>query len=136
MFLMAEALAGSVTQLSGQEQHQHKSIGDPFLSRPADASVPVESSLALTHAFIYSGVPNSHKRLNVGVFEMDVFWIYVLIAIIVITSVVVGIICCCSGGGDKKEEMMEKKEDEKMMDEEKMGDDMMMEAPMEPPVEM
>ena len=74
--------------------------------------MPVESSLALTHAFIYSK-DSAHKKINIGVFEMDVLWIYILIAVIVITAVVVGIICCCSGGDDKKDEKMM---DEKMMD--------------------
>ena len=41
MFLMAEAFAGSITQLAGQENHQkHKTIGDPFLIKPAEVSVP------------------------------------------------------------------------------------------------
>ena len=128
MFLMAQAFAGSITQESGQEHHQkHKSIGDPFYSRGSEVGVPQESSLALTHAFIYTKGA-THKKLNIGVFEMDVIWIYILIAVIVITAVVVGIICCCSGGEKKEEKMMEEK-----MDEEKM---MMMDPPMEPPAEM
>ena len=64
--------------------------------------MPVENSLALTHAFIYNK-DSVHKKINIGVVEMDVLWIYILIAVIVITAVIVGIICCCSGGDDKKE---------------------------------
>ena len=102
-------MAGSITQSSGSEHRQHKSVGDSFYSKPVEGVVPVENSLALTHAFIYTK-GTGHKKLNIGVFEMDVLWIYILIAVIVITAVVVGIICCCSG--DKKpEEMMEKKEE-------------------------
>ena len=111
---------------------KHKSIGDAFYSIPNDGVVPVENSLALTHAFIYTK-ESVHKKINIGTFEMDVLWIYILIAVIIITAVVVGIICCCSGGDKKEEPMMEK------MEEDMMKDDMMepmMDAPMDPPAEM
>ena len=75
--------------------------GDSFYSKPVEV-YPVENSLALTQAFIYTkGV---HNKVNLGVFEMDVLWVYILIGVIILTAVIVGIICCCSGGGDKKEE--------------------------------
>ena len=111
-----------------------KSIGDSFFSIPSDGGVaPVENSLALTRAFIYTK-ESAKKKINIGTFEMDVLWIYILIAVIVITAVVVGIICCCSGG-DKKEDMMEKMDDEEkksMMEGEEPKED----APMDPPAEM
>ena len=35
------------------------------------------------------------KKVNVGAFEVDVLWLYILGALIIIGVTIGGIICCC-----------------------------------------
>ena len=115
-------------------------VSDAFYSRPADGYHPVETTLPLTQAFIYTGGNSIHKKINFGLFEMDILWIYILVAVIVITSVVVGIICCCTGGAPEdgeKDDKDKEKDMNDMMDEENkmmMGEEGDMQG-MEPPAE-
>ena len=67
---------------------------------------PADENMALTRSFIYTGsasVGPKHihkneitgKKVNVGAFEVDVLWLYILGALIIIGVTVGGIICCC-----------------------------------------
>ena len=71
---------------------------------------PADDSMALTISFIYTGSSGSTgtkrihhnnmneitgKKVNVGAFEVDVLWLYILGALIIIGVTVGGIICCC-----------------------------------------
>ena len=70
--------------------------------------IPADDSMALTKSFIYTGSNSSTKkihhnnmneitgkRVNVGAFEVDVLWLYILGALIIIGVTIGGIICCC-----------------------------------------
>ena len=86
----------------------HKAVGDSLFAIPHE-DFPADDSMALTRSFIYTGsssggVKRIHKnnmneitgkKVNVGAFEVDVLWLYILGALIIIVVTIGGIICCC-----------------------------------------
>ena len=114
--------------------HNDKFIGDSFFAKPVE-SYPVENSLALTSSFIYSHQVTG-KSVQLGQFEVDVLWLYILGALIIIGVVIGAIFCCCTGDDDKGKDKMEdmsKEKDDKMMDDEKMmGEEKKEPAAMDP----
>ena len=42
------------------------------------------------------------NKVNIGAFEVDVIWLYILGVLIIVGVVVGGIICCCSGPTEEK----------------------------------
>tara|TARA_B110000285_G_C14584046_1_gene363450 strand:+ start:31 stop:297 length:267 start_codon:yes stop_codon:yes gene_type:complete len=85
----------------------HKAVGDSLFAIPHE-SFPADDSMALTRSFIYTGSSTGVKRIhknnmneitgkkvNVGAFEVDVLWLYILGALIIIGVTIGGIICCC-----------------------------------------
>ena len=86
-------------------------VGDSFFSKPVE-DYPVENSFALTKSFIYQNDGSHHlnlknksiygRKVNIGAFEVDVVWLYILGVLIIVGVVVGGIICCCSGSEDDK----------------------------------
>ena len=134
LMMSAQAISAAINQQTADSHHAekahlrpvlHRSVGDSFFAKPVEG-YPLENSLASTSAFFHS---KKDKVIKLGEFEMDLLWVYVLVAIIVIGAVVGGIICCCAGGEDKPAEMMEKMEEnkeEKKEDEENKMEDMMM----------
>ena len=133
--LLGTAAASIVSQQSaegvGGEKHKapKRVIGDSFFAQ-AHEGYPLEDSFALTSSFIYRD--ESAKSLEIGHFEMDLMWVWVLVAIVIL-ALIVGIIvffCCCRDSAPKKkEEMMEEKMDD-MEKEGMMGEGMA--EPMQP----
>ena len=87
----------------------HKAVGDSLFAVGHEDSFPADDSMALTRSFIYTGSSNNGtkrihhnnmneitgKKVNVGAFEVDVLWLYILGALIIIGVTIGGIICCC-----------------------------------------
>tara|TARA_B110001450_G_C17373399_1_gene380620 strand:+ start:217 stop:489 length:273 start_codon:yes stop_codon:yes gene_type:complete len=86
-----------------------KPVGDSLFATSHEDYFPADDSMALTRSFIYTGsnskgVKKIHhnnmnditgNKVNVGAFEVDVLWLYILGALIIIGVTVGGIICCC-----------------------------------------
>ena len=103
----AEAVKMKMSDKQVQSLHHkmrlNKAVGDSFFSRPIE-EFPADNNLALTRSFIYSPAAQTKrivqsditgKKVNVGAFEVDVLWLYVLGILIIIGVTVGGIICCC-----------------------------------------
>ena len=86
-----------------------KPIGDSLFAMTYEDTKPADDSMALTRSFIYTGSANTGtkrihrnnmneitgKKVNVGAFEVDVLWLYILGALIIIGVTIGGLICCC-----------------------------------------
>ena len=73
------------------------------------------SDTGLAHLSLIYGPGHTMRKINIVGFEMDLLWMWILVAVIVVTLVIVLIICCCAGS-DKKEEEPKKEEDMMMED--------------------
>ena len=95
-------------QQTGSKMKLRKPTVDSLFAVSHEDTFPADDSMALTRSFIYTGSNTGTKRIhrnnmneitgkkvNVGAFEVDVLWLYILGALIIIGVTIGGIICCC-----------------------------------------